>query len=69
MGHTITIRLTEGLAEWLSRTSRKTHLPRGRIVRDHLERACSAEKRSFLRLAGAVDGDRDLSSRKGFAPR
>ena len=67
MSHTITIRITEELAAWLEATSRRTGLPKGRIVREQLERARDADAgQSFLRLAGAVRGPRDLSTRKGF---
>ena len=55
------------LAEWLSDTAQMTGVPQGRIVREQLERARTSEKRPFLRLAGAVNGPRDLSSRKGFS--
>lgn len=67
MGNTITVRLPEDLAEWLSTASQKAGVPRGRIVRDQLQLARKAEKRPFLRLAGSVDGPRDLSVRKGFS--
>jgi hypothetical protein len=67
MSNTITIRLPEDVAEWLNETSRKTGLPKGRIVRDQLDKARNAEKRPFLRLAGVIAGPPDLSKRKGFA--
>ena len=67
MGHTLTIRLPRELAEWLERTSARTGLPQGRIVRQELERAKTAERKGFMRLAGSVRGARDLSSRKGFS--
>ena len=67
MGHTITVRLTKDLAEWLDETARRAGVPMGRIVREELERARAASARqSFLRLAGSVRGPWDLSSRKGF---
>jgi hypothetical protein len=68
MGHTLTIRLTKGLAEWLQRTAAATGRSQGEIVRDQLElaRAGKASK-PFMRLAGSVRGVRDLSSRKGFS--
>ncbi len=70
MSHTLTIRLTEELAEWLKEVSRRTGQPVGRIIRQHLESA-KAEKQNqrFLRHAGAINGDPDLSSRKGFSRR
>jgi predicted transcriptional regulator len=67
MSNTLTIRLPEDLDEWLAQTARRTGVPRGRIIRQELERARSAEKRPFLRLAGVAAGPRDLSTRKGFS--
>jgi ribbon-helix-helix CopG family protein len=67
MSHIITVRLPEDLAEWLDSESRKTGVPRGRLVRDQLQLAREREKRPFLRLAGSVEGARNLSTRKGFA--
>lgn len=68
MSHTISVRLTTELAEWLEEKSRRTGLPAGRIIRHQLERARSeAGSQRFLRHAGKISGARDLSSRKGFA--
>lgn len=67
MSHTITIRLTDELADWLKKTAEETGLPQGRIIREQLERAREAQEKAFLELAGSVSGPRDLSSRKGFA--
>ena len=67
MRKTITVRLPDDLADWLSETAQKTGMPQGRLIREELERAKSADKRSFMRLAGAVDGPADLSKRKGFS--
>jgi len=67
MGNTITVRLPDDVAEWLNETSCKTGLPKGRIVSEPLDKARSAEKRPFLRLAGAIAGPPDLSKRKGFS--
>lgn len=68
MSQTITVRLTQPIAEWLERTSSRTGLPQGRIIRDELDRARTASPdRPFMRIAGSVRGARDLSSRKGFA--
>jgi len=67
MSHTISVRLTKDLAEWLEQTAAKTGLSQGRIVRDQLEQArARASSQSFLKLAGVVRGPKDLSSRKGF---
>jgi hypothetical protein len=68
MGHTLTIRLTKELADWLRQVSEATGVPQGKIVRDQLEKARGARaRRGYLRLAGAVRGARDLSTRKGFS--
>ena len=68
MSHTITIRLTKELAEWLAAEASRVGVSQGRIVRDQLENAKAREGgRSFMRLAGKVKGPRDLSQRRGFA--
>ena len=67
MSHTITVRLTLELAEWLSATSKRSGIPQGKIVRDQLEKARSKEAKAFMRLAGVVKGPPDLSARKGFS--
>jgi hypothetical protein len=69
MSHTISIRLTKELAEWLAETSKRTGVPQGRLVREQLEKArSSAESKPYMRLAGSIRGlPRDLSQRKGFS--
>lgn len=68
MGHTLTIRLTKELAEWLEDTAAGTGQSQGQIVRDQLQQArARATGRGFMRLAGRVGGPRDLSRRKGFS--
>ena len=70
MSRTLTIRLTEELAQWLEQTARRTGIPAGRIVREQLEQAKSASKtagKAFMHLAGSVDGPANLSQRKGFS--
>jgi predicted transcriptional regulator len=67
MSNAITVRLPEDLAKWLELTALKTGLPKGRIVREELEKARNSANRPFLRLAGAVAGPADLSMRKGFS--
>ena len=68
MSNTLTIRLPEDLSRWLDEESRVTGLPKGRIVKEQLERLRTAQARQpFLDLAGKVDGAPDLSARKGFA--
>jgi hypothetical protein len=68
MSTTVTIRLPKELASWLEQASKQSGIPKGRIVREQLERAREGGKApSFMRLAGAVRGSRDLSARKGFS--
>lgn len=68
MGRTITVRLTEELAEWLENASSRTSLPQGKIIRDALEKGrAEAVTRPYLRFAGIKRGARDLSQRKGFS--
>jgi len=68
MSQTVTIRLTKELATWLEQASKRSGIPRGRIIREQLEKAReSGGEQSFMRLAGTVRGARDLSARKGFS--
>jgi hypothetical protein len=69
MSHTITVRLNKELAEWLADTAKRTGVPQGKVVRDQLEKARSADgQRPFMRLAGSIKGlPRDLSMRKGYS--
>jgi hypothetical protein len=69
MSKTITVRLPEDLAEWLETSARKTGVPKGRIVREQLEKAQHTARRPFLRWAGAIAGPGDLSMRKGFSSK
>jgi len=67
MSHTLSIRLTKKLAEWLEDAATRMGVSQGQIVRDQLERAMTSSERPFMRLAGSVKGQRDLSQRKGFS--
>ena len=68
MSHTITIRLNKELAVWLERAAAKTGVSQGQLIRDQLEKAkASGSTQSFMQLAGAVRGPKDLSTRKGFS--
>ena len=69
MSHTITIRLRDDLARWLAETAKAMCVPQGKIIRDQLEHAreSGANNRGFMRLAGSIRGDENLSSRKGFS--
>jgi len=52
----------------LEQTAKRTGVSQGQIVRDQLQRARSEKaERRFMRLAGSVNGARNLSSRKGFS--
>jgi predicted transcriptional regulator len=71
VSHTLTIRIDDALAAWLAEAAKRTGIPQGRIVREQLEKA-RAERvgaRRFMRLAGAIDGPSDLSTRRGFSTR
>ena len=69
MSNTITIRLPEELEDWLTEESRVTGIPKGRIVREQLERMRTQRARQpFLDLAGSVEGSPDLSRKRGFEP-
>jgi hypothetical protein len=73
MGNTLTIRLPEELLERLREKARRTGLPVGRVVRQCLEIALSADRSAgrdnpLLTYAGVIKGGpRNLSSRKGFS--
>lgn len=71
MRRTLTVRLPEHLVHWIEETATKTGVPQGELVRQQLELARNSDRASkkFLRLAGRIDGARDLSSRKGFSKK
>jgi hypothetical protein len=70
MSHTLTIRLTEELMDWLKDTARRTGVPVGRLIRQQLENAKAGGKQRFLRHAGTISGGPpDVSSRKGFSTK
>lgn len=67
MPNTITIRLPEELNQWLQKEARRTGLPKGRIVREHLEASRTRKARQpFLDLAGSIAGKPGLSRKRGF---
>ncbi|WP_367873568.1 ribbon-helix-helix protein, CopG family [Luteolibacter sp. Populi] len=69
MSRTLTVRLSRELAEWLEKSAARAGVSQAQIVREQLEKArTSEERRSFMRLAGIVEGDPGLSARKGFFP-
>ena len=68
MSHTLTIRLDPELAAWLEEAASKAGVSQGQLIRDQLAKAKAAiATKPFMRLAGAVRGPRDLSTRKGFS--
>jgi hypothetical protein len=68
MSKTLTVRLPKDLAAWLDEAAKRSGVPRGRIVREQLEKARDhGSQPSFMRLAGSVQGPKDLSTRKGFS--
>jgi predicted transcriptional regulator len=71
MSHTITVRLDPDLASWLEHAAAETGLSQGQIVREQLRKAQGSKNgvKPFMKLAGVVDGPRDLSRRKGFSKR
>ncbi len=69
MGQTITFRPTKKLAAWIEETANRIGVSQGQLIREHLERARTADRSSkkFMRLAGIIrHGPRDLSTKKGF---
>lgn len=67
MSSTITVRLPEDLDQWLKDESRRTGLPKGRIVREQLEASRTRKARQpFLDLAGSIEGEPGLSQKRGF---
>ena len=68
VSNTICVRLSRDLAEWLEEEARKTGVSQGAIVRNHLERERrGGASKPFMRLAGAVRGPRNLSTKEGFS--
>lgn len=67
MSTTLSIRLTDDLAEWVEEQSRVTGRSQGSLVKDALKRARQSEAKPFMKLAGCLEGPADLSLRKGFA--
>jgi predicted DNA-binding protein len=67
MRKTITIRLPDDLDDWLTSVSRKTGVPKGRIVREELEKARIGQVQPFMKWVGSMRGPEDLSMRKGFS--
>ena len=67
MNKTVTVRLPDDLDEWLKEESRKTGLPKARVIRNHLELSRTRKARQpFLDLAGSIKGTPGLSPKRGF---
>lgn len=69
MRNTITVRLSDELAEWLENTAARSGISQGRIIREQLEKARTQEDQPFMRLAGKIAGPADFSVRKGFSKK
>jgi hypothetical protein len=70
MARTLTIRIEDGLDAWLEQAAQEHGISKAKFVRDQLELVRQgAGGRPFMRLAGAVSGPRDLSTRKRFSRR
>lgn len=68
MSKTMSIRLGEELARWVDEQARATGRSQGSLVKEALQKARQAERtKPFMKLAGSVDGPKDLSRRKGFS--
>lgn len=67
MSQIVTIRLPDELAEWLEESAARSGVSQAQVVREQLEKArASAGQKLFMRLAGSLEGEPDLSQRKGF---
>ena len=68
MSTTLSVRLGEDLARWVEEQARATGRSQGSLVKEALEKARQGERgKPFMKLAGSVDGPKDLSRRKGFS--
>jgi len=68
MGTTLSIRLSEELAQWVAEQAKATGRSQGSLVKEALQKIRQAEQsKPFMKLAGSVDGPEDLSRRKGFS--
>jgi hypothetical protein len=64
---TITVKLPEALAAWLSRRARELGRPQSDLVREALQRSCDGANGAschdtFADVCGVVDGPKDLST-------
>ncbi|TMH72011.1 MAG: ribbon-helix-helix protein, CopG family [Betaproteobacteria bacterium] len=64
---TITVKLPEALAAWLSRYSRKLGRPQSDVVREALQRVSAGESGTschdaFADVCGVIEGPKDLST-------
>ena len=67
MSTTLSICLSEDMARWVEEEARAAGRSQGSLVKEALEKARqSKQTKQFMKLAGSVDGPKDLSQRKGF---
>lgn len=68
MSNTLSVRLNEELVRWIDEQVRVTGRSRSSLVKEALEKSREAtSSQAFMALAGTVDGEPDLSQRKGFS--
>ncbi len=67
MSTTLSVRLNEDQIAWLEEQARATGRSQSSLVKEALDKARQATpSKSFMQLAGSLEGPRDLSQRKGF---
>jgi len=69
MSHTISVRLPEETARRLDARAKEMGRSRSAVVKEVLERSLEGEPKSFMKLAGSVEGPKHLSGRKGFSKK
>jgi predicted transcriptional regulator len=67
MSTTLSVRLPDELARWVEEKAASSGRSRGSLVKEALESVRGKESKSFMRLAGTLQGPSDLSRRKGFS--
>jgi hypothetical protein len=68
MNQAITIQVPAELSEWLDTEAKRSGVSQGKFVRDQLLKARSeTHSKKFMKLAGTVNGPKNLSQRKGFS--
>ncbi|MFO8027995.1 MAG: ribbon-helix-helix domain-containing protein [Opitutales bacterium] len=69
MSHTISVRLPEETSRRLEEQARQSGRSRSAIVKEALEQSLQSRTKTFMALAGTIEGAPDLSQRKGFAKK